>query len=107
MADLWGALAQSAPGATTLTDAYTVPAGKVATVEVIACNRGSASSVRVAHAVAGEADATKQYVLFDYALADNDAITTKTFAVSAGDVVRVYSSSGDVSFTVNGIEEDA
>jgi hypothetical protein len=107
MADVWGALAQSAPAATTLTDAYTVPAGKVATIEVIACNRGSASSVRVAHAVGGEANANKQYVLYDYALADNDAITTKAITASATDVIRLYSASGDVSFTINGIEEDA
>ena len=107
MADRWGALAQSAPGATTLTDAYTVPSGVVATVEVVACNRGPATSVRVAHAVAGEANANKQYLLYDYALTDNDAITTRAFTVSETDVVRVYSASGDVSFTINGIEETA
>lgn len=107
MADLWGALAQSLPAATTLTDAYTVPALKRATVEVVICNRGGAAVVRLSHAIAGAADTGAQYLLYDYALAAGEAKGTARFTVAAADVVRVYSDTGTVSFNINGIEEDA
>ncbi len=107
MADLWGALAQSAPAATTLTAAYTVPAAKHATFEVVACNRASDTVIRVQHAVGGAASATSQYLLYDYPLIANDTQVTARLTANAGDVVRVYSGSGAVTFHINGIEEDA
>lgn len=107
MADVWGALAQSAPAATTLTAAYTVPASKHTTYEVVACNRASDTVVRVQHAINGAASATSQYLLYDYPLIANDTMVTARLTASAGDVIRVYSGSGAVTFHVNGIEEDA
>ncbi len=107
MADLWGALAQSAPAATTLTDAYTVPTAKHATIEVVCCNRGGATSVRLQHAINGAASANAQYLLYDLAIGANEAKVTSRFTAAAGDVVRVYSASGNVSFNINGIEDDA
>jgi hypothetical protein len=107
MADLWGALAQSAPAATTLTAAYTVPAGQQATIEVVMCNTGAAATVRVQHAVNGAASALTQYLLYDFPLAGADTKVTARFTVRAGDVIRVYSSTGNVTFNVNGIEETA
>lgn len=106
MADLWGALAQSAPAATTLTDAYTVPALKHATVEVVACNRGADTVVRLQHAIGGAASANGQYWLYNYPLLANDTQVTARLTLAAGDVLRVYSGSGSVSFNINGIEED-
>lgn len=107
MADLFGALAQSAPAATTLADAYTVPVNKRATVEVVCCNRSSATTIRLQHAIAGASSANAQYLLYDYALGANEAKSTARFTVNGTDVVRVYSTSGNVSFNINGIEEDA
>lgn len=107
MADLWGALAQSAPAATTLTDAYTVPAAKHATVEVVACNRASDTVIRIQHAPGGAASATTQYWAYDYPLLANDTKVSARLTVAAGDVIRVYSGSGSVTFNINGIEEDA
>ena len=106
MADKWGALAQVVPAATTLTDAYTVPNLRQATVEIVFANRGAAALVRVSHAFAGAADAPKQYLLYDFSLASGDAKTTDKICVDANDVVRVYSDTGNVVFNVNGIEED-
>lgn len=106
MADTFGALAQSAPAATTLADAYTVPAAKRATVEVVICNRSGATTVRLQHAIAGAASANGQYLLYDYALGANEAKVTAQMTLAATDVVRVYSASGNVTFNVNGIEED-
>lgn len=108
MALVFGALAQVAPLATTLTDAYTVPASKRATVEVVICNRGAgAATVRLSHAVGGLADTGKQYLIYDLSVAVAGTYSTARFTMKAGDVLRVYASTADVSFNVNGIEEDA
>jgi len=106
MADKWGALAQNIPAATTLTDAYTVPAAKQATIEVVICNRGGAASIRLSHAIAGIADATKQYLLYNFSLAVGDTKSTEQITLDATDVIRVYSDTGTVVFNINGIEED-
>jgi uncharacterized membrane protein len=107
MADLWGALAQVVPAATTLTAAYTVPAAKRATVEVVICNRGGAATVRLSHAIAGAADASAQYLLYDFVLPAGETKVTARITVAATDVIRVYSTTATVAFNVNGIEEDA
>jgi len=107
MADLFGALAQSIPAATTLTDGYTVPTARRATVSVNICNHGSAAVVRLSHATGGAADALGQYLLRDFALSANNSVSTVQLALAAGDVLRVYSDTGNVSFNINGIEEDA
>lgn len=106
MSDVWGTLAQSAPAATTLTDAYTTPALKRATVEVIICNRSSATTVRLSYAIAGAADTAAQYLLYDFSLGSNASVATARITTKAADVIRVYSASGSVTFQVNGIEED-
>ena len=105
MADLWGALAQVVPAATTLTVAYTVPAARHATVEVVICNTGAIATVRLALAPAGAADNAKQYLLWDYSLAVSETKSTMRFTISATDVLRVYASTATVAFNVNGIEE--
>lgn len=106
MADKWGALAQDIPAATTLTDCYTVPALRRATVNVIACNRSGAATIRLAHSVGGAVDATDQYMLYDFPLGANDTKATEQIVLDQGDVLRVYSNTGTVAFNVNGIEED-
>jgi hypothetical protein len=107
MADTFGALAQSVPAATTLTDAYTVPAAKRATVEVVLCNRGGAATVRLSHAKAGAADAAAQYLLYDFVIPAGETKVTAQITLTATDVVRVYSTTANMAFNINGIEEDA
>ena len=106
MADKWGALAQIAPAATTLTLAYTVLAGKQSTVEAVICNRGAAATVRLSHAIAGAADAVAQYLLYDYAIAAGESKVTARFTMNEADLLRVYASTATVTFNINGIEED-
>ena len=50
--------------------------------------------------------ANAQYWLYDYPLLANNTQVTARLTLAAGDVVRVYSGSGSVSFNINGIEED-
>lgn len=108
MTTSYGALGQKKPGATTLTDAYAVPAAKHATIRIVACNldAGSDTTIRVSIAVRGVADDPSQYVVDDLTLEAGNSKVTAPVTVGATDVVRVYSASGNVSFTVTGIEQD-
>ena len=99
-------MGQSAPGAAALTDLYAVPVARHATVKVIASNRGTATTIRIALAPVSAADAVSQYLVYDVALGAAASHWTAPFTAGQTDVVRVQSLSGDVSFTVTGIEAD-
>jgi hypothetical protein len=98
-------LGQSAPLATTLTDAYTA-AAKTVVSSVVICNRGAAQIlVRISVAVAGAADATKQYLYYDLPVPANDTfIATIGITMGIADVVRVYTDLATASFNLFGIE---
>lgn len=104
---IFGALGQETPAANVLTDIYAVPTGKRATFIVVACNRGVNAFARVALAPAGAADALPQYLMYDLPIASGDTQSTVRITAGAGDVIRVRGSTGDFTFNVNGIEEDA
>ncbi len=107
MASVWGALGQLSPAATTLTDAYTVPASKHGAVQIVICNNSAgAVTVRVSHAINGAANAAAQYLLYDYSIAVGGSASTAKIAVRAGDKIRVYASATDVAFNINGVEDD-
>jgi hypothetical protein len=98
-------LAQSAPSAATLTDAYTVPASTQFEGIVIACNRSAAAtSLRISLAPDGAGDATSQYIAYDLVIPGNDVYSTPRFAINAADVVRVFATLATLSFTVTGLE---
>lgn len=107
MAEALKVLGQVNPSATTLTALYTVPGSTSATVSTIAiCNRGSSNATfRVSIAVNGASDDPKQYIYYDITLMKNDSIfATIGLTLGAGDIVRVYSSSADLSFSLFGVE---
>jgi hypothetical protein len=107
MATAYKVLGQNAPSATTLTDLYTVPAlTSVVASTLLACNRsGTPSTYRVSVAVAGAADATKQYIVYDATLNGNETQAyTIGVTLAASDVVRVYTANATVSFTLFGSE---
>lgn len=107
MSAVWGTLGQTRPAATTLTVCYTVPALKHSAVQVIITNVGAgAATVRVSHAINGAADALAQYVIYDMTLTIAASSSTAKIALRAGDIIRVYASTADVAFNVNGIEDD-
>ena len=106
MSALYGILGQSAPAAVTLTDAYTVPALKHATVRVIASNRSNADTFRIAVSPNGDAIANAHYLAYNQTISANDSVASAPFTAGSGDVVRVYSTAGAMSFSVTGIEED-
>lgn len=107
MAVTYKTLSQTAPGAATLTDSYTVPGATSAIVSsILVCNRSAvATSFRVSVAVAGAADATKQYLYYDVALPGNDTfLATLGLTLAATDVVRVYATLATVTFNIFGSE---
>ena len=107
MADALKVLGQSAPNATTLTDLYAVPAAKSATISTIMiCNRGAtATSFRVAVSPAAAAIANQHYIYYDQAL-DGYSTYAATIGITLAttDIVRVYSGTANLSFSVFGIE---
>jgi len=107
MATTYSVLGQSAPSATTNTDLYTVGASTEAVVSTIfVCNRGStASTYRIAVRPAGATLANQHYIAYDAVILGNDsvAITVGT-TLEATDVVTVYASTANLSFSAFGSE---
>lgn len=100
-------LGQSAPNATTATTLYTVPAATQTVASTLTvCNRDANSGTyRVAVRPAGATLANQHYVVFDAALPGNSTDTISigaTFATT--DVVTVYASTANFSFSLFGSE---
>lgn len=101
-------LGQVAPSATTATTLYTVPASpKQAVVSTLAiCNRDSvAITYRVAVRPAGATLAALHYIAYDVSLAAGQAaFLTVGITLDSTDVVTVYASTANVSFSLFGSE---
>jgi hypothetical protein len=107
MATTYKILGQSKPNATTLTDAYTVPAATTATVSTItvANQSATATSFRISVAVNGASDTASQYLYYDIAIPGNNTFaTTIGITLGAGDVVRVYNTLATCSFNIFGVQ---
>lgn len=107
MPNIYKVLGQVAPSATTATTAYTVPSTTQAVIStIVICNRAaSAGSYRIAIRPDGATLATTHYVAYDIVIAANDS-TALTLGITLGDtdVVTVYASSADMTFSVFGSE---
>jgi hypothetical protein len=107
MTEDYKVLGQSAPGATTATDLYTVGSGKKAVIStLIICNRAGASATfRVAIRPAGASLANAHYIAYDTTISANDSIPlTLGITLAATDVVTVYASTANFSFSLFGAE---
>jgi len=94
---------QSAPGATTEDDLYTVPGATRATCSsIVVCNRGATDATfRLYVAIAGAAATNAQYLYYDLAIQANDTFTaTLGFAMATTDVFRVFASNASLSFNL-------
>ena len=107
MATEYKVLSQTAPAASTLSDAYTVPASTSTVIStIVITNYGvSPSGYRISIAKAGASDAQVQYIAYDITISENDA-TALTLGVTLAttDVVRVFSTTGTVNFNIFGSE---
>ncbi len=111
MAETLKILGQLAPSATTLTTLYTVPGATTTQCSTLTiCNRGAANATfRVALSPAGAAISNEHYQYYDVMIqgtsADGDTFqATVGWTLGATDVVRVYASSANLSFSLFGLE---
>jgi hypothetical protein len=105
MATRYVVLGQIAPSATTATTLYTVPSGKDAVVStIVVANRNAAlASYRIAIRPAGETLDNKHYLAYDVAVNGLDSTTlTLGITLSPTDVITIYASSADLSFSAFG-----
>ena len=107
MATTYKVLGQSNPSATTATTLYTVPSATQAVVStiVIANLTASAATFRIAVRVAGATLANSQYVAYDITVGASDSTAlTLGVTLNATDVITVYGSTANLTFTAFGSE---
>ena len=102
-------LEQLVPAATTLTDVYTVPSGRRASVNILVSAQVS-SNVTVRLRKSGTSDTNANFLSYAkvIAAATNESIPTSSAIIlmSAGDAIAIYASNATVGITVNGYEDD-
>jgi hypothetical protein len=107
MATIYKVLGQSAPAATTNVNLYTVPAVTSAVIStIVVANRVNTSATyRIAIRPAAAAIANQHYIAYDVAVAAADSTTlTLGITLAATDIITVYSSTANLSFSVFGSE---
>lgn len=99
-------LGQKNPSASTLTDLYTVPAGKQAVVSTLSvCNQNDIATFRVSVRPQGQSVSSENYIVFDVSILSNDALfLTVGLTLNENDVISVEASSSDISFSLFGSE---
>ena len=97
------AIGQLAPSATTATTLYTVPKKRIAKGRVFVCERGGAGATyRIAIREDGDALANEHYVAYDATLLANSEDHTAELLLDEDDVITVYASSANLSFSFLG-----
>jgi glucose-6-phosphate dehydrogenase assembly protein OpcA len=107
MATVYKVLGQSAPSATTDTNLYTVPADTSAVVStIVVANRASTSATyRIAIRPNGATLANQHYMAYDVTVAASDSTTlTLGITLAATDVITIYGSTANLSFSAFGSE---
>ncbi len=107
MATTYKVLGQISPPALTEDLLYTVPSATSAIgSSIIIANRGtSVATFRVSIAVGGAATSNKDYIYYDLPIGANDTfIATIGITLATTDVVRVYASNTNLSFSLYGSE---
>ena len=110
MPNIYKSPAQVIPSAGVLTTLYSVPALTQTVVSNIhVCNLGSVSaSVRIAVRPLGESIVNKHYLFFGLTVSPFDTIQLGDgITMGAADVMSVWASSNDVSFTLSYAEVTA
>ena len=107
MATVYKVLGQSNPSATTNTTLYTVPASTSTVVSsIVVCNQtASAATYRIAVRPAGAAVAAQHWIVYGATVAASDStVLTLGLTLATTDVITVYASSANLSFSAYGSE---
>lgn len=110
MPTVYKVLGQSAPAATTATSLYTVPSATEAVVStiVVANRAGTAATYRIAIRPNGATLANEHYIAYDVTVGGGDSTTlTLGLTLDASDVITVYASTANLSFSAFGSEVTA
>jgi hypothetical protein len=105
MPTAYSVIAQNAPSATTNTDLYTVPAATQVVIStlVIANRAASSATYRIAIRPNGVTLANQHYIAFDITVGASDSTTlTLGLTIDAADIVTVYASTANLSFSIFG-----
>jgi len=100
-----GLLGRADLEADTNTDLYTVPAARLATVNINLCNRTDtpvSASIALHDGVLTDAD----YLECDAPIPAHGVLERTGLVMSAGETILAYASSAGVSVRVHGFEED-
>jgi glucose-6-phosphate dehydrogenase assembly protein OpcA len=109
MATRYKVLGQNAPAATTATTLYTVPALTEAIIStLVVANRAStAATYRIAIRPNGDTLANQHYVAYDVPVDGSDSTTlTLGITLAANDVITVYGSTANLTFSAFGTTID-
>lgn len=107
MATTYKVLGQQAPSATTATTLYTVPSATQTVISsLVVTNRGASSGTyRIAVRPNGATLSAEHYIAYDVTLAANSYVSlTLGLTIDASDIVTVYASTADFSFSAYGSE---
>ena len=107
MATTYKVLGQVNPSATTATTLYTVPSSTETVVSTIAVanQAASAATYRIAIRPAGATLSNEHYIAYDSTVGANDStMLTIGITLAATDVITVYASTADTSFSAFGSE---
>ena len=107
MATTYKVLGQSNPAATTATTLYTVPAATETVVStiVIANLTATAATFRIAIRPNGATLANSQYIAYDITVGASDSTAlTLGITMDATDIITVYASTANLTFTAFGSE---
>ena len=101
-----GNLGSAALAANADTLLYTVPAGKVTTLNINCCNRDSAASAKVRIAIGvGANPANADYIEYDAPVLGNGVLERSGIVCGAGEKVWVRADTPNVSTRIHGFEE--
>lgn len=106
MTTVYKVLAQSNPAASTATDLYTVPANTSTVVSTLSvCNQNASATFNVQVRKAGAASNNSQYIVYSNYVNQYDTVfLTLGITLANTDVVTVYASTANVSFSLFGSE---
>ena len=93
-----GTLCQVALAAGTNTSVYTVPTGKLATVNISFCNRAMAVSTSTS-------PANGEWILYDVMVGQNGTFEKTALVMSAGKQLICYADTANISVNVYGYED--
>lgn len=107
MAIAYKVLGQSAPSATTNTTLYTCPAStQTVASSIVVCNRSAnTATFRIAVRPNAAALSNEHYIAYDSTILGNETVSWSIgLTIDAADLVIIYASSADLSFTLFGSE---